>query len=349
MATICAEWLHPECTTYAAAPGNAKPFKPRYWWGGNTLYTLGLAVMPAERLRALFAALGMAAPVVFLLAVAARSRRALFLLAPLAPLAWWSQASFGLWSMETAMPQVWAWLTGALAAWTARWRHAVPLLLACGMVQGYLWSLDTAEALGFGLAVLAVYAVVRDEGEHRGLRASVTAGSAYVAGFALAVLGGIGFRHVVYETTIALAHPEMSGYVWTNFTGQMEARRMDNAESAWAKAGIGGSIFLLAWTWSLLTTMAAGKALLLHAACYMAMAAHLGAYLVAGTRQALGQRTRWPAYGATAAGALVLGALWAQTTLWNDDWVRVGRATVLIPAVAWVWALVALKGADLPA
>ena len=349
LAALCAEWLHPRCTTYAEAPANAKPYKPRYWWGANTLHTLGLAVMPADRMRGLTAVTGMMVPAVFLLAVALRSPRALLLVAPLAPLGWWSQWSFGLWSMETGVPQSWAWIAGAVAAWTAGRRNASQALLVCGMVQGFFWLLDTAEVLGLGLAMLAAYAIAREGGEDAGLKAGVKAGIAYGGGFVLAIVGGWGFRHVVYESTIALAHPEMTGYVRENVMGQVAARRIDNTAAPWAAWGIGGSVVHLAWTWSWLTTMDVTKAVFLHAACYIAMAAHLCREGVAGVGRALGRRRVWSTCGATGTGLLVLAAVYVQTTLWNDDWVRVGRMTILIPGIAWMWAMSHMLRGTLPA
>ena len=76
------------------------------------------------------------------------------------------------------------------------------------------------------------------------------------------------------------------------------------------------------------------KAVFLHAACYIAMAAHLCREGVAGAGRILGRRRVWSTCGATGTGLLVLAAVYVQTTLWNDDWVRVGRMTILIPGIA---------------
>lgn len=339
LAVICAEWLHPRCAIYAAAPPNAKPFKPRYWYGANTLHTLALSVMPLDRMRSLTATVGLLVPGLFLLALGMRSRPALVLVGPLAVLGWWSQSSFGLWSLETGVPQSWAWIAGAVAAWTAGRRNAAQALLACGMVQGFFWLLDTGEVLGFGLAVLAAYAVARKHGEDVGLKAGLSAGVAYAAGFALAIVSGWVFRHVVYESTIAVAYPQMSGYVWENVSGQFAARAIDNMAGPWGAWGLGGALVHLAWTWSLLTTMDVTKAVFLHAACYIAMAAHLCREGVVGVGRALGRRRVWSTCGATGAGLLVLATVYVQTTLWNDDWVRVERMTILIPGIAWMWAM----------
>ena len=335
LAETCAAWLHPtECTAYAAAPLAAKPYKPRYWWGTQTLYVLALGAMPADAVRTAAAVAGLSMPALFLLAVARRSRKAALMLGPVALLAWWSQWDYGLWSMETAAPHLWAWSAGTVAALMASRRYATAALLACGMLQAYLWLLDTSEALGFGLVALVAYAIAREDGEHEGLKQCVVLAGAYAAGFALALASGVALRHAVYETTIALAHPELSGYVLTNMVEQVASRSAEGQKFVAADLGIAGIAYFLAWTWSQLTALPIERSLLFHAGCYVAMAAHVTMYVIRVGPRGTRMGPRGMPTGATVAGVLALAGLSAEVVPWNDDWVRLGRATILVPAVA---------------
>ena len=338
LAETCARWLYPqECATYAQAPLSAKPYKPRYWWGSVTLYTLALATVQADTVRAVAQAAGWVLPAVLMAMVWRRERKAALLLAPIAPLAWWSQWDFGLWSVEVAAPQLWAWSSAAIAVAMASRRHATAWLVACGVVQSWLWLLDTAEALGFGLVALATYAVSRSRGEGPALRAAAGLAGAYAGGFFLGVLGGMAFRHVVYESTIGLAHPELSGYVVTNLVAQIGARGAEGGAFVVDGLGVAGIAYFLAWTWGELTGTGATAALLLHAGCWLVLAAHAGTYVWRGMRRMWGGggRNELP-WGGTLVVAVVIVVVAAEVAPWNDDWVRLGRAMILVPAAAWM-------------
>ena len=334
----CAVWLYPEeCSTYASAPFKAKPYKPRYWWGGTALWTLALAAAKAETVRTATTALGWIAPLVFMAVVGWRSRRAAWLLAPVAPLGWWSQWDFGLWSFETAAPQLWAWSAATVAALVAGRRRGggggvwMPTM---GAGQAYLWLLDTAEALGFGLIALTAYAVVRGRSEKEGATEAARLAGAFAAGFVGALAAGVLLRHAVYEQTIALTHPTLSGYVLTNALEQVGARGAEGVTFMAQGLGVAGTAYFLAWIWGQLTLLSTGKALVLHAAAYLAIAAHLASYASAAWRR--GGRSR--PWGASVAVALAIGGLVAEVVPWNDDWVRLGRATILLPAAGWLVA-----------
>lgn len=113
--------------------------------------------------------------------------------------------------------------------------------------------LDTAEALGFGLIALTAYAVVRGRSEREGAAEAARLAGAYAAGFVGALAAGVLLRHAVYEQTIALTHPTLSGYVLTNALEQVGARGAEGATFMAQGLGVAGTAYFLAWIWGQLT------------------------------------------------------------------------------------------------
>ena len=331
----CDRSLFPrQCAAYAAAPLSAKPYKPRYGWGTYSLYSLGLAALSADALRTTAQALGWLAPAFFLALAWRRSRQVALLVLPVAPLGWWSMADFGLWSPETALPQLCAWTAGCIAL--AARRRALLWLALCGALQAWLWLHDTAEALGLGLVLLAAYATARPLGERRALLGGLRLACAYGLGFVLGALLPVALRHVAYELLLAPAQPELSGYVASNLLHQLGSRAATGGRFVAEGLGPFGLPYFLAFTWGQLTAIGTVPALYLHAACWLALAAHGCTYLVRPLkRRFLPARPLPLPWGATATALLALAALAAEVVPWNDDWVRLGRATILLPAAVW--------------
>ena len=320
----CDRAVHKEkCRAYAEASLHDKPWKPRYWWGSQALWTIGLRHWNAQTLRSAGVVSVWTAWAILLMIAARRSKRAILVVCSAGVGAWVELRHPALFNWQSATACAWGILTGALALTCAGTRNMQPAMFLAGTVAAFLWLYQGQQVLGAGLILLMTYTALSRSSERQAAFAALRALGAYVAGMGVSLISVNVVRQLVYSLTAPPdLDPELALYVWDGFAGQSAVRQEFSGE----QQTLAVLPFFAMSLWATLTDLPITAVLLAHAAAYTAIAY---AWICCAWKAARGRSAPW---GAAMIATLTAAGVVFRLGISQDEWVLASRPVTLIPA-----------------